>query len=324
MSIYSKPHLSFEEQLRLLKDRGLQVTCDEQALQYLERLGYYRLSGYWYPLRQLRPAGSPQKSTSNRQDQFVVGAKFEDAVRLYVFDKKLRLLVLDAIERIEVAIRVDIAYRLGKKDTFAYTKPDLLHPHFTEKIRGETGQTAYALWSAKHEQLIHRSREDFAKYHKSKYGLPLPIWVAIELWDFGLLSTFYQGMRISDKAAIAALYGLADWRIMESWLRTINYARNIAAHHSRLWNKNLVDQPKLPPKGRLSAFDPLIKDKRVRSRVYILLCVLAYLIHAICPNSSWSARLKALVHDFPKTLQIDIDSMGFPPDWMQHTFWNKS
>ena len=64
----------------------------------------------------------------------MAGARFQDAVDLYVFDKKMRLLILDAIERVEVAFRFEIAYLLGERDPFAYTKPDLLHGNFTKKI----------------------------------------------------------------------------------------------------------------------------------------------------------------------------------------------
>ena len=236
MSRYNKPHLSFEHQLELLKSRGLEVTNDNTALEYLRRLGYYRLSGYWYPCRKLLSSTERQSKLARpqRSDEFMPGARFQDTVALYVFDKKLRLLILDAIERVEVAFRVDIAYLLGEKDPFAYAKPDLLHGNFTKKIDLKTGKTRYQEWISKHDQLIKRSKEDFVEHYKAKYGLPLPIWVAIELWDFGLLSVFYQGMTVKDKAVIANKYNIPDWQIMESWLRSLNYARNVGAHHSRL------------------------------------------------------------------------------------------
>ncbi len=125
MSTYNKPYHTFEEQLELLKSRGLEVTNDQVALEYLHRLGYYRLSGYWYPSRKLLPLSTilSKPNRPQREDNFIPGSKFQDAVELYVFDKKLRLLILDAIERVEVAIRVDIAYLLGAKDPFAYTNP---------------------------------------------------------------------------------------------------------------------------------------------------------------------------------------------------------
>lgn len=123
---YNKPWLSHHEQLDLLKSRGLAVTDDARALDYLRRIGYYRLSGYWFAFRQRsepccawprRRTGKKGKSVRVEHialDEFKPGASFQDAVALYVFDKRLRLLVLDALERIEVAFRVDISHTLGE------------------------------------------------------------------------------------------------------------------------------------------------------------------------------------------------------------------
>lgn len=325
MSTYSKSHLSFEQQLELLKSRGLEVTDDAIALEYLRRLGYYRLSGYWYPFRELIPVTSTNTSKytrPQRRDQFMSGSRFQDAVDLYVFDKKLRLLVLDAIERLEVAFRVDIAYLLGKKDRFAYTNASLLHGNFTKKINPRTRRTNYQEWISKHGHLIQRSKEDFVEHYKAKYGLPLPIWVAIELWDFGVLSMFYQGMTVKDKQEIASKYNIPDWQVMQSWLRCLNYIRNVAAHHSRLWNRNLIDQPKLAKRGEMPAFDGFIGNINTTSRVYIVLCIVSYFLRYVCPRSSWHLRLRELVITLPKSTHIKINDMGFPEDWDRQMFWN--
>ncbi len=229
----------------------MEVTDDVAALSSLERLGYYRLSAYWYSLRRISLTQDPasKKVSVHRQDEFRPASRFRDALELYVFDKRLRLLVLDAIERIEVAVRVDVASRLGPLDPFAYANASLLHGHFAKKIQPRSGKTRHQEWLEKYNQVLDRSKEDFVRHHRHKYGLPLPIWVSVEIWEFGMLSTFYQGMTVADKTAIATKYGVLDWQVMESWLRAINFVRNVAAHHSRLWNKNLVDQPKMPNVG---------------------------------------------------------------------------
>ena len=144
-----------------------------------------------------------------------------------------------------------MAHLLGEYDAFAQINPALLHGNFTKKIKSKTGKTGYSKWIKNYNELVERSKEYFAKHCCSTYGGPLPIWIAVELWDFGLLSNFYQGMAIGDKERIAAKYGLHSWKTMASWLRTINHVRNIAAHHSRLWNNNLVDQPKMPEPGEI-------------------------------------------------------------------------
>lgn len=324
LSIYKKPFLSFADQLQLLRERGLQITDEVAAVDYLRRIGYYRLSAYWYPFREtsLQQDPASKQLAVVRGDNFIDDVRFQDALNLYVFDKRLRLLLLDAIERIEIAIRVDIAHLLGKRDPFAHTNPELLHGNFTKKINPKTGKTDYQEWIEKYNRLVAHSKEDFVKHYRAKYGSPLPIWVAVELWDFGLLSTFYQGMAIGDKEIIAAKYGLSSWKTMASWLRTLNYVRNIAAHHSRLWNKNLVDQPKMPEVGEIPAFDLLIGKPDIASRVYVVFCILSHLMQSICPNSSWRSRLKEMIQNFPVAQKVSATDMGCPPDWRAHDFWS--
>lgn len=318
MPTYKKPYLTFEQQLELLISRGLTVSNPQQALKYLKSVGYYRLSAYWYLFRELIPS-SP--AHLRRKDPFIPGATFEDAISLYAFDKKLRLLVLDAIESIEVALRVDIAYLLCAKDAFAYKNPDLLHGNFTKKIDPITGKTNHEKWLEKHTDIIKRSKEEFVKHYITKYSLPLPIWVTIELWDFGLLSSFYKGMKVNDKTYIADKYNVSDWQIMESWLRSLNYVRNVAAHHCRLWNRNLVDQPKLPKKGKMDAFDPLIGKHYDVSRIYTMLCIIAFFLKNIYPASAWPSQLVGLIQTFPEIDGVDISHMGFSRGWEMLLFW---
>lgn len=323
MSTYNKTYLTFEQQLALLKSRGLEVTSDIKALEYLRRIGCYRLSAYWYPLRKITTTTdiNTKITTYKRADEFIPNAKFRHVVELYVFDKKLRLLLLDALERIEVAIRVDISSLLGSIDHFGHMNSNLLHGNFVKKINPRTQLTNYQSWLKKHDELMNRSKEDFVNHYKSKYGLPLPIWVSAELWDFGLLSTFYQGMSFKDKNFIAAKYHISKCEVMESWLRCLNYNRNIVAHHGRLWNKNFVDQPKLPKPGEIPAFDSLRGRIECTSRVYSALCILSHMMRSVYPNSKWPTRIRELVDTFPHESPLSISDMGFPTNWEKQNFW---
>lgn len=309
-----KPWMAFDDQLQQLQQRGLQVEDEAAARAYLKRLGYYRLSGYWYPLRAIDLMASQAQGRAVRADSFVAGSRFEDVVRLYVFDKKLRLLALDALERIETAVRVDIAHLLGERDPRAHENPDCLHGNFAKKPIAKApdqGKTEHQLWLEKYVTMLHRSRkEPFVAHHLQQYGA-LPIWAAIEIWDFGLLSKLFAGMQHADQQIIAALYGAPDGRAFAQWLRSLNFIRNVSAHHSRLWNINVLELSPVPvgwPSG-LS-----------RSRPFFYFCLMQHLLRVICPRSSWGQRFEHLLHNaFPAA--FSLGEFGAVAGWEAWPLW---
>lgn len=313
-----KPWRSYEEQLQLLQARGLGVDNPATALDYLERIGYYRLSGYWYPLRVIDQAASNIQGKAVRSDEFMPGSRFEDVIRLYVFDKKLRLLALDALERIEMAVRVDVAHLLGQQDPLAYQSPKFLHGNFTKKQieKGpDAGRTLHQVWLIKYQSLLQRARKEaFVVHHQQQYGV-LPIWAAIEVWDFGLLSKLFAGMQFVDQQTIAGLYGAPDGRAFAKWLRSLNFIRNVSAHHSRLWNINVVE------------LSPLPKDWPAalgNTRPFFYFCLMQQLLSVICPNSTWGARFQQLLaEDFPVMANgaVTRTDFGVFAGWEKESLW---
>jgi abortive infection bacteriophage resistance protein len=319
MKPFSKPYLPIPAQIALLKARGLAITDDARATAALERIGYYRLSGYWYPLRNSTVANPGNVHVV--QDNFRPGAEFGQIVDLYVFDKKLRLLTLDAIERVEVALRTDIALLLGKFSPIAHRDPAFLHGKFTKTpLRGKT-VTGHQVWLDRLDDITSKSRDDFVEHFRRTYSTPLPIWMAIELWDFGMMSHFLSGMRYQDQAVLAAKYGLPRPELLTGWIRSINFARNLCAHHSRLWNRPLVDQPPLPRKGEVPLLDHMAADPHLQKRYYAVAAILRYLLQFINPTTTWANRLAELALTLPAAPGISSRHMGFPKDWTKLPLW---
>ncbi|WP_211825135.1 Abi family protein [Kistimonas asteriae] len=317
---YNRPWKSYEEQLDILKARGLQVSNDEAAIAYLQRIGYYRLSAYWYPFRIFYHEQDPLtgRLSTKRTDNFVENTHFVDAVELYIFDKKLRLLMLDALERVEIALRVNIAYVLGEKDVFAYKHIGLFHPSFAGKTNKRTGKTRHQEWLDKYEGLLRRSKEDFVKHYRQKHGDDLPMWVAIELLDFGAMSQLYSMMRVPDQEQIARRYDVADFKVFSSWLRALNYLRNLCAHHSRLWNRNVIDQPRLPAAGVVDWCDAFIGQHELIAKPFLLFNIVGHLLYRICPATGWHDRLKSHIKSFPRIQsdrQVSMQDIGLPEEW---------
>lgn len=312
-----KTHLSYTAQLALLKQRGLIVADDDAAAAFLQRLNYYRLSGYWYPFRKTNPHGVP-----GRQDEFRAGTTFEHLIGLYEFDRQLRLLVLSAIERIEVAVRVDIAHRLGIQHPCAHEEPSLLDGNFTGKIVNlASGQTAYELWKAKLADTVRKAKDDFVKHHRTKYKNKMPIWVIVELWEFGQLSKFFAGMKSSDQTYIARRYGLTQGNYLESWLRALNFVRNVSAHHGRLWNRNITDRPSFPAGQPHHRLYHIAADTHAQTRVYGVLCVIQQMLRTISPDDRWNDKLKSLCQQFPITPVVSLNNAGFVAGWDHMPLW---
>lgn len=316
---YTRPWMSFADQLAQLRARGMETGDEPAALSYLERIGYYRLSAYWYPFRvwEIQQDASSGKLRNARTDRFIAGTHFLDAVNLYLFDKTLRLLALDALERIEVALRVNIAYLLGRTNTFAHLDPTALHPGFAGKT-DRSGATAHQAWRDRFEQLVARSKEDFVKHYHQTHGTDLPIWVAVEVWDFGTLSQLFAMMKVQDQQHIAAKYGIPDWQVFQSWLRSLSYMRNLVAHHSRLWNRNVVAQPKLPALGQIQWCDAFAGQADLLAKPFLLLAICRHLVLRICPGTQWHQRLRTHIANFPAQQAVKprtTADLGMPAGW---------
>ena len=311
-----KFHLSIADQVNLLKSRGMAMADEELAASILKRIGYYRLSGYFYPLRKTQPYGMP-----GRLSDFQDGTDIETVAQLYEFDRQLRLLVLDAVERIEVAVRSDVAHRLGQRHRMAHEVHGQLDTKFCT-VQLPNGKTGYEEWAERLAIVLRKARkEDYVKHHSINYGGKMPIWVVTEAWDFGLLSKFFAGMRYKDQVQIASIYGLPDAKYMISWLRAINFARNVSAHHSRLWNRNVPDTPSFAPVQPHHRLHHLVADTHARTRIYGTLCVLRAMLFVISPATDWPARLKQLCLTFPKTPLLSISQAGFPAGWEDMPLW---
>lgn len=322
---YTRPWLSFEQQLQKLKERGMQVSDNDAAISYLKRIGYYRLSAYWYPFRKFEMTIQADGSiTSSVTNQFVDKTHFTDAVELYLFDKKLRLLLTDALERIEVALRVDIAYVVGKHSTFGHIEESSLNTSFTRKIIQRKGISRFDAWVEKYRGLVSRSKEDFVRHYHDKHGAELPIWVAVELMDFGGLSQLLGLMKVADQREIAEKYQFSDWKHLGKWIYCLSYLRNLCAHHSRLWNRNITSRPPMSRGFRQEWYQTLTENVDTLSRPFVLIAMVRYLMSAICPNSGWHTRLIDHLESFPtqsSDRKLSINAMGIPHEWDDWKEW---
>ena len=297
----------------------------------MNEVGYYRLTGYLYPFREsecyMDDTGRKRIRVLSR---FRQGTSLNDAAALIDFDRRLRLLVLEAVERIEVSLRMQIGYWLGRRSGFAHLDTSNFVSAFTDsQIDEETGLP----YPSKHEQWVGRlmdrqsaSDEAFVAHFREKYDARLPIWAATEIMELGHLNRLYGGLTSAIASDIAAAYGVPSKRILGSWIASLNYVRNVAAHHARLFNRKLVTSPKRPPKGEVPLLDHL-RDQTSSKEIlglYNALAVMAYLLRAIGADDGWPQRLVKLLGTFPETSGVTLDSLGVPGGgWTKLELWQK-
>jgi abortive infection bacteriophage resistance protein len=326
MVVAAKPFLPVDDQIELLKSRGMIIADEDIARRCLRRIGYYRLSAYWYPFRSmlLGPLALSAPASSLRLDTFVPGTTFEAVFDFYVFDKQLRNLLLDGLERIEIAMRAIIAELLGARDPRAHRDPTQLDGDFARKIDKYTGQPKHQDWLRKQDGHFARSREDFAEHFRARYPSHVPpIWIACEVWEWGMLSHFFAGMKQVDKDHIAGKFGALNGRQLESWLRAMNDVRNICAHHSRLWNRGLKVIPALPAVGAMPELDHVPRNNQSLSRVYTVLVLMRILHRHIHPSlSDWHKRVARHALSASVNPIISAASAGFPADWEKEAVWS--
>lgn len=314
---YNKPFLSVAEQVALLESRGMYVEDYAEAEYYFRNEGYYRMSSYWHPFRIFDKNGQ-------RADPFVEGASFTHVIQLYEFDKWLRSIVLSGLRGIEISVRVAVAHELGAKDIFAHENPALLNGRFAQPANNRRQKSKYQIWFEKYRHLLLRKgQEDFIQTFIDKYGPKIPIWLAIEIWDFGMLTRFYDGMKYNDQQAISKQYGVHDPKIFASWLNAFNYVRNICAHHSRLWNRALIRQPRIPDKGAIPLLDHLALQRNMASRTYTILAMCSYVLRQMQFRGPWLDSLHSLMGKFPSCSSLSLKMMGFPEKWETLELWQE-
>ena len=300
---YLKPPLTFKQQAELLISRGL-CDVDKKTLeQYLKKVNYYRLSGYLFAFKEFNP--------KTGEERFRHGTSFLIIQKQYDFDRRLRLLLMSAIERIEIAF---FRTRLVEKHTLAYGPFGYtVYQNYNQNFR----QSEFLKLISEISQDEDRSYEEFINRYRRKYTSEkfLPFWMAAEIMSFGQLFTLYKNTDHGLKKRMAAELGVYP-PVLDSWLHSLNYVRNSCAQHVRLWNRQLAIAPKLPNlQDNPNWHDPVTLNNR---RIFSVLTVIHYILTKFGFGVDWKESLNTLINDYP---ELPTKLMGFPSNWTEFQIW---
>ena len=196
--------------------RGLKVTSEDELRKILRAIGYYRLTGYLYPFRKVA------------SDDYEQGTTLDKVWRLYSFDRRLRLLVTDALARIEVAVRARVmechSLAFGG-NPFAYCDP-LAMPSLKQTQFDEFEEFVdRAILQAKN------ANDPAVAHHVAKFGnTKTPVWMLMENLSFGDVVRYYRGCPKQVQMQIANGFGV--WPgLFNNWLDILRRVRNTCAHN---------------------------------------------------------------------------------------------
>lgn len=296
MAAFTKGYSSPFDLVQLLKSRGLIITDEQRAEAYITNIGYYRLSAYMLPFLTM----------PKTNHIFKPGVTFDNVLDLYRFDKKLRVLLFNEIEKIEIAFREAVANVTAKMSGDIFWMTD--SKYFKN-------QASYTKTFAIIDSEYSKSTEDFIKHFKSTYSDPYaPAWTISEIIPFGTTVQLYKNLadqRI--RKQIARQFGLQP-QALESWVTTLALTRNACCHHSRVWNKvNLIIPADAKQMSRPWLTIPVAKD-----RIYFNICMIKFFLDIISPTNDFKNKLLTLFGKFP---QIDLKAMGFPTGWDREPLW---
>lgn len=297
---------TINDQITLLQSRGI-VGDPALIRRWLETVGYYRLSAYWLPMER------PPSPRQTRSKSFPLGTEFADIVDIYVFDRKLRLLVMEGIDRFEIAVRARWTNR------FSIAHGSHAYMDYTNFVNGFEHAKMYA----KITNVVKQSSEVFVEHYKGKYTNPFlpPLWQITELMTLGEISMWVKAtkdMRLKD--AIAKDLGFPSKETLEGSLQLLSYIRNICAHHGRLWNRRTVKRtPNI--KSFHSDLEIEIKgnQRQPTNSIYNVLVILSKALRHQSPDTTFPTRVRELVGT--RTLPQQKE-MGLPSDWMLRPIWN--
>lgn len=293
---YTKNYKSSAELVQLLKSRGLVIQDTNKAQQYLQTISYYRLSAYMHPLLE----------TPKSNNKFKSGASFKQVMMLYRFDKKLRLMIFNEIEKIEIAIRTAII----DECTAVFGSPFWMTDSANYTVEDMFRKTMSLV---DHE--LDKSHEEFILHFKQTYrdAYP-PAWILSEILSFGVLTNqFFNLKNPKAKKRVALRFGL-QLPVFISWVTVITLTRNACCHHARVWNKKNTITP-MQPRRTAKQWITISSNPL---RIYFNLCILRYFLSIISPKNDMADKLKTLLADYP---MVDISAMGFPTNWTDEQLW---
>ena len=319
---YSKPPLSVDEQIALLRKRGMSFQDPSSAKAILARINFYRLRGYWITFE------NPDDPKHLFRDE----TRFEDVLNLYFFDEQLRQILLMHLGKLEISLKTTFSYYFSHaKGPLSYREQE----HFKNVTSFEVCKCCKQIikknnkgWNhatslRKLDETFNKSYELFAEKLKDTYSYP-PIWEIVEVMTYGEIVRWYRALNIRHiREKLTNIHNFTSFPVFARFIHSANVLRNICAHHSRIVNRTLGVRPRKPNDTLRNSCgwvdENWVNDNNIRpgTRAYNLLALLNHALKTSQGHIGFRANLEGLSEKY----KISLHVLGFPQDWQSFPVW---
>lgn len=284
---------TISEQLAKLHKRKLEIPDYNRAYRTLQNVNYYTLTGYLYPFK--------SKGTAYYQ----TGTSFDLAIERYYFDSELRTILLGLVSEAEEMLKTRIAYQIAinhQNDPLIYTdvnywKSSKDHQRFMTDFQRSIANNSEVL---------------FVKHHVQNYRGQFPIWVAVNLMTLGNLKYLYKNIPSKDRKLISRELNLSP-ATLDSWIDSLRVLRNKLAHNMRLYGTTFINTPR---------WEKHHARRHQTNKLFVNLILMSYLLEE---SPIWKSHSLKLVEIIDKNHHIiQLDDLGFPPNWKNYLLPEKT
>ena len=300
-----KQFKTLDEQIEILKYKGLIINDEEYAKQVLLRENYFFLSGYRHVFMR---SDDPKK--------YIEGATFEELYSLFLFDRQFRNIIFKNLLIIENNLKSIISYRLSKK--YGYKEHDYLKPKNFDTSPEKSRQVNDLIKKMKRQVRVNGRQHSATMHYLSNYGY-IPLWVLVKVLSFGIVSELYSILRIDDRIAIAEIYR-TDIVTLSTYLPILSNYRNLCAHEDILYENKTQKIISNTIYHKLLNIEKVNDEyKYGKNDLFALLIIMKHLLtndeikNIVIEIDHALENLDYNLHSIP--ISKVMDRMGFPMNW---------
>ena len=298
---------SLDEQVEILRSKGLIIEDENEAKEVLLRENYFFINGYRVLLM-----------NSYTDKTFIVGSTFRELYGIFLFDRSFRNILFKNLLIIENQLKSVISYQLSKK--YGYRDKDYLNPKNFTSDRSKSRRVKDVIEKMKRQIRVNGGHHLATIHYMNNYGY-IPLWVLVKVLSFGIVCELYLILKPEDQVAIADIFGIST-NYLENFLPILSNYRNLCAHEDIVYEhkteKGIVNTPY---HEKLNI--PVMDEEYIygKNDIFAVLIVLKYLLRA----DDFRMMMKEIEYEIEKldgivdSIPIEkiLDQMGIPANYME-------